>query len=211
MENWNRRKHFDHFRKMDYPHFNLCATLDITEFLKYTRARDMSFFLTFLYSTVKAANKIPEFRYRIREDQVIEHQVIHPSFTVMTKDNVFAFCPVEYKTDFIEFYQHAAQEKIRAEQSVCLEDEPGRDDALYVTSMPWVSFTGVTHPIQMSPVDSIPRIAWGKYFVEHDHYKIPLSIQVHHAVVDGSHVGAFFTLVQEMMNEKQQKVIASEK
>ncbi|WP_428866904.1 CatA-like O-acetyltransferase [Clostridium sediminicola] len=52
----------------------------------------------------------------------------------------------------------------------------------------WVSFTSITHPIQMNPVHSVPRIAWGKYFEENGKIKLPLSVQVHHSLVDGIHV-----------------------
>ncbi|MGK0468500.1 MAG: nitroreductase [Clostridium sp.] len=33
----------------------------------------------------------------------------------------------------------------------------------------------------MNPVDSIPRISWGKYFEESGKIKLPLSVQAHHA------------------------------
>ncbi len=69
-----------------------------------------------------------------------------------------------------------------------------------MTSIPWISFTGTTHPIQMNPVDSIPRIAWGKYFEENGKIKLPLSIQVHHALVDDLHVGQYFNAIQEILD-----------
>lgn len=84
--------------------------------------------------------------------------------------------------------------------NITIKDEPGRDDLLYITSIPWISFTNITHPIQMTPVDSIPRISWGKYFEESGKVKLPLSVQVHHALVDGIHVGKFFNNIQEILD-----------
>jgi chloramphenicol O-acetyltransferase type A len=52
----------------------------------------------------------------------------------------------------------------------------------------------------MNPVDSIPRIAWGKYFEENGKIKLPLSVQVHHALVDGLHVGQYFNAIQEILD-----------
>ena len=86
---------------------------------------------------------------------------------------------------------------------VNLKDEPGRDDLLFVTSIPWVSFTNITHPISMHPVDSIPRISWGKYFEENGKTKLPLSVQAHHALVDGIHTGRYFELIQDMLDNPQ--------
>jgi Chloramphenicol O-acetyltransferase len=52
----------------------------------------------------------------------------------------------------------------------------------------------------MNPVDSIPRISWGKYFEEVGKIKLPLSVQAHHALVDGIHVGQFFNTFQEILD-----------
>ena len=53
----------------------------------------------------------------------------------------------------------------------------------------------------MNPVDSIPRISWGKYFEESGKIKLPLSVQAHHALVDGIHVGQYFNTIQEILDD----------
>jgi chloramphenicol O-acetyltransferase type A len=70
-----------------------------------------------------------------------------------------------------------------------------------MTAIPWVSFTGFMHPMQLHPADSIPRFAWGKFFQEGDQLKMPLSVQGHHALLDGYHVGKFYQLVQDYFNQ----------
>jgi chloramphenicol O-acetyltransferase type A len=201
IENWERKSHYNYFKSLDYPHFSICANVDITNFMKFIKNKGYLFFTTFLYVSTKAANDIKEFRYRIREDQVVEHEVVSPSFTVMTSKDVFSFCAVRFTNDFYEFINNTAAQIEKVKNLVNIEDEPGKDDLLYVTSIPWVSFTNITHPIHMNPVDSIPRISWGKYFEENGRIKLPLSIQVHHALVDGVHVGEYYKLVQEMLDD----------
>lgn len=197
-ENWKRKDHYNYFKQLDYPHFNICGNLDITNFYKYIKENELPFFISFLYAAVKAANEIEEFKLRIREDMVIEHDTVSPSFTVMTEDEVFSFCTSEFKAKFKDFKTGTLKEIEKVKNNVKINDEPGRDDLLYITSIPWVSFTNITHPINMNPVDSIPRISWGKYFTENNKIKIPLSVQVHHALVDGIHVGKYFNLLQEI-------------
>ncbi len=201
MEKWNRKKHYDHFKKLDYPHFNICANVDITEFYKYTKENENPFFISFLYTAVKTANSIKEFRFRIRNNNVIEHEVVNPSFTVMTKSEVFSFCTAKFIDEFNDFKIYALKEMEKVKNEVIMEDEPGRDDLLYITSIPWISFTNLTHPIHMNPVDSIPRISWGKYFNENGKIKLPLSVQVHHGLVDGVHVGQYFNMMQEILDD----------
>ena len=84
-----------------------------------------------------------------------------------------------------------------------LEDEPGRDDLLFMTAIPWVSFTSFMHPLHWSPVDSVPRFAWGKFFEQGKSLKMPLSVQGHHALMDGIHVGRFYAEVQGYLQQPE--------
>ena len=200
MENWNRKDHYHYFKQFSYPQFNVCANLDITRFYSYIKENDIPFFISMLFVATKTANSIKEFRYRIREDHVIEHETVNPSFTVMAEGEAFHYCTVKLIDEFVDFKNNASKEIEKAKKSISLEDEPGRDDLIYITSIPWVSFTGITHPIQMNPVDSIPRISWGKFFEENGKMQLPLSVQAHHALVDGVHVGKYFTMIQEVLD-----------
>jgi chloramphenicol O-acetyltransferase type A len=199
MENWDRKDHFHFFSQFSYPHFSICANLDITNYFKYIKEHDIPFFLSITYLASKTANEIPEFRQRIRGDKVIEHQVVRPAFTVMTENKIFSFCTADYSDNFTIFKDYAMKAMEAVKKNIILEDEPGEDDVLYMTSIPWISFTNMTHPIQMNPVDSIPRIAWGKYFEENGRMKLPFSIQMHHALADGVHAGEYYNMLQEML------------
>lgn len=200
IENWNRGEHFNYFKSLSYPHFNVCGNLDISKYYTFIKQNGLPFFISILFAATKTANNIKEFRYRIREDKVVEHDVVSPSFTVMTEGEVFSFCTAKYSDKFCVFKTQTSIEIERVKNNVSIEDEPGRDDLLYITSLPWVSFTSITHPIQMNPIDSIPRISWGKFFEENGKIKLPISIQAHHALVDGIHVGQYFTSIQELLD-----------
>lgn len=200
IENWKRKDHYNYFKQLDYPHFNICGNVNITSFYKYIKENELPFFISVLYASTKTANNIKEFRFRIREDKVVEHEIVSPSFTVMTEEEVFSFCTSNFIEEFKKFKNNTLNEIEKVKNNISIEDEPGRDDLLYITSIPWVSFTNITHPIQMKPVDSIPRISWGKYFEEGDKIMLPLSVQAHHALVDGIHVGLFFNTFQEILD-----------
>jgi chloramphenicol O-acetyltransferase type A len=83
-----------------------------------------------------------------------------------------------------------------------LEDEEGKDDYLFMSSIPWVSFTGLQKAMHQ-PGDSGPRIAWGKYFDAQGKTLLPISIQAHHALIDGRHIGAFFERVRTLAAEPE--------
>lgn len=199
--NPHRKKHFEFFQNMDQPHFNVCANVDITLFRKFVKTNELPFNISMVYLASKAANAIPAFRQRIREGKVVEHESVHPSFTVLIKEtDVFSFCYVDYREGYQNFIAAAQQQMERMKTEPTVEDEPGRDDFLFLTSFPWASFTSVSHPMHYHPVDSVPRITWGKFFEENGRIKMPLSVQAHHATVDGHHAGQYFELIQKLLD-----------
>jgi chloramphenicol O-acetyltransferase type A len=137
----------------------------------------------------------------MRGERVVEHDLVHPSFTVLLEDERLSFCTVPFEQNFQNFYEGARGLVKHVREHPVLQDEPGQDDLLYMTSIPWVSFTGVIHPVHMHPADSVPRFAWGRIFEEHGRMRLPLSVQVNHALMDGLHVGRFFNHVQDLADE----------
>jgi len=196
---WPRRQHFELYRRFDHPHFSLSANVDIGAFYPRVKQGSYSVSAAIIYLISRAANQIPEFRYRMRGEQVVEHAVVHPSTTVLTSDDLFSFCMIRYTEDFFEFAARAAEQMAAARQQVVLSDEPGYDDLLFMTAIPWVSFTSFTHPTHLDPGDSVPRFAWGKFFEESGSLKMPLAVQVHHALMDGVHVGRFYAEIQDYL------------
>jgi chloramphenicol O-acetyltransferase type A len=199
MQTWPRREHFKVYSAFDHPHFGLCANVDLTTFYPVVKQRGISFNVAIVYVLSQAANAIPEFRYRIRAGEVIEHEIVHPSTTILADDDLFSFCTLDYIEDFSSFAARAAEQIAYVQAHSTLEDEPGRDDLLYMTAIPWVSFTSFMHPMHLQPADSVPRFAWGKFFEDGEFLKMPLSVQGHHALMDGIHVGRFYAKVQDYL------------
>ncbi|MFA9402262.1 MAG: CatA-like O-acetyltransferase, partial [Anaerolineales bacterium] len=196
IKTWPRREHFKVFSSYDYPHFSLCANVDLTAFYPFVKQRGISFTVATVYVLARAANAIPEFRYRIRAGEVVEHEIVHPSGTILSDDDLFSFCTFDYIENFSEFAAKAEERIAHVKENLTLEDGPGQDDLLYMSAIPWVSFTSFMHPLHLHPVDSVPRFAWGKFFNEGESLKMPLSVQGHHALMDGFHVGRYYSEVQ---------------
>lgn len=201
----HRRKHFELFRRMDRPHFSITANVQISAFLRYFRERRIPFTPAVVYCIARAANAIAVFKRRIRGETVVEHEQVHPSFTVPTDvSDVFSFCYVPYDRDFGSFVAAARTSMEQMRVSPSLEDEEGRDDYLFLSAFPWVAFTAVTHAMSDSPPDSVPRIMWGKYLEDGGRVTMPLSVQTHHALVDGRDMGRYFELVQHYFEHPEE-------
>jgi chloramphenicol O-acetyltransferase type A len=206
LETWHRRAHFEVFKKMDYPYFNLTANVDITNFKPALKAHGATFSTGVMYLISRVANNIPEYRTRIRGEKVVEHEVVHPSTTILTDDHLFTYCSVKYSPDFSVFQSEAERRFTEVRSNPELHDDDWADTLLYMTSIPWISFTSMMHPINLTPTDSVPRFAWGKFFQNGDQLKMPLSVHGHHGLMDGVHVGRFFEQIQVLLDAPEESI-----
>ena len=146
-------------------------------------------------------------RQRIRGEQIVEHDVVHPQVAVIRDDDLFGVCPLTYDPCFATFATHAAKCIAEAEQSPSLKDFPHdqegkivKDDILSISIIPWLSFTSFSLT-RRPQVDSIPLLAWGKVMKEGDRYLLPFFVNFHHALVDGVHIGRFFERLEREARE----------
>ncbi len=199
---WKRREHFLFFKDFQEPFFGITANVDCTEAYRYAKENDLSFFLYYMYLSLKAANAIEEFRYRVEDDQVVLYDRIHCSTTAMNANGLFAFAFLEYTEDLDGFYRKAAVEiaKIKSATTMNLSEDNARPDVIHYTTIPWVSFTALTHDRNFARPCSIPKVSFGKYFKEGERLLLPVCVNGHHGLMDGAHVGNYFELFQEMLN-----------
>ena len=170
----------------------MCAEVDLTATVLAMRKHAVSLNTLIVFLVARAANDIPELRQRIRGQSVVEHEVVHPATTVMAADDLFTFTFLEFNPDFDAFAAAMAEEVARVQAAPSLEDPPERDDFLFMTAIPWVAFTSFEHPMTGDPNDSIPRFAWGRCNQIGEHHRMPLNLQVHHALADGLHASRFY-------------------
>lgn len=188
----HRLKHLRFFKAMHQPHFLLTAHEDIGPLLTWGKERKYPFTPLIVWCLSKIAHEIPEFRWRFRGDTIVEHERVRPSFTVLTEaSDVFSFCTVPYQDSLEGFIADTHRIIEEMQRNPSFEDEEGKDDYLFMSAIPWVSFTNLQHAMGQPP-DSVPRIAWGKYYSEGEKVLLPLSVQAHHALVDGRHMGHYF-------------------
>jgi chloramphenicol O-acetyltransferase type A len=192
-----RRDHFRLFHAMESPHTGVCFEADIDRLWRHRKRSSIRPSILLLYALTAAANRVPEFRQRIRDGRIVEHDVVHPSMTVLGPDDLFGFFTVPFIPDLTRFAEDAQRRLQAAKVAPSVEDEPGRDDLLYMAPMPWLSFTSITHPVGLDPPDSIPRIAWGKVRRREGRYVLPMGIHAHHAVVDGIHIARVAARIEE--------------
>lgn len=203
LANWARRDLFEFFRSYERPHFNVCTRIDVTPLLKLLRDRPgVSVSLAYIYFALLIANEIEPFRYRLKDGQVMIHEVINGGTTVLLPNESFSYAYFDYQQDFESFFAAASQSIKRVQAEGTLKPTM-RDDLIYFTVLPWVAFTSFAHARTPGRGESVPRIAFGKFTVENERTWLPISVEVHHALMDGLHVGRFLSRLEDALSKPE--------
>lgn len=195
-----RRAHFAYFRTMANPYLSVTANCDITALREKTVRESLPFFLSLLYCAIGAANAVPELRRRIRGEDAVEYDRCDSSHTVSLPDGSYCYCRLDCAMPFAEFLPYAQAEVERVKAAPDIDDGEDGDSLFFVSSLPWISFTGLSLPTP-SPADSNPRITFGKFFPQEGRILLPVNLTVHHALVDGLHAARFFAELERRCAE----------
>lgn len=193
LDTWPRRAAFEHFLAFDNPYFSLCTHVDVAPTRTALAERGgRGFALACHFLALRLANDIEPFRYRLESGRVRVHDAVHGSTTVLREDESFGFAYLEHCNDFASFATHGAAAIQAAKQGLAGFDPRPDDTALiHFTTLPWVHFSSFSHARNWGSEDSIPKLAFGRIEVDGTRQWMPLSIEVHHALMDGVHVGRF--------------------
>ncbi|QHS56689.1 chloramphenicol acetyltransferase [Mucilaginibacter sp. 14171R-50] len=201
LETWSRKHHFEFFNAFDEPLFGATVNIDVTIAYQKAKQRGISFFLYYLHCILTAANKVEEFKYRVEDGEVYLYDVVNTSTTISRPDTTFGFSYIDHHPDLDQFIIGAQAEIKRVKSTVGLELRPVYN-VLHVSAIPWVNFTALTHARNFAFKDSMPKISLGKITELNGRKTMPVSVTVHHGLMDGRHVGEFIDTFQELLNRQ---------
>lgn len=225
LTHWPRRATFDFYRGFEQPFFSVCTRVDVAA-LKPALAQvergshPATITLACHFLALQLANRMQAWRYRLMNSGVRVLAAVHASTTVLRDDDSFGFAHLLHATDYARFAAPAAQ-ALAAARTAQPAFEPRVGDAalLHFTTLPWLHFTSFAHARRGGNggnssnssnsgggggVDSIPKIAFGR--IDSDpaggpQHWMPMQLDVHHALMDGVHVGRFVQAFEAAMRD----------
>lgn len=196
---WPRAAQFRLFRSYQQPHYATTTRLDVTHLIA-RKADGVSPYRACLYAIGAGIHAVPELCMRFRGDTVVAHDIITLSMTVPTEAGSFGYGYVPYVADFAAFDTQAQALIAQVAAGGVLDANSGaRDDLAYLSCMPWLDYTSINNALP-GPDDCIPRATWGKIVDHGGRWDMAMTLEVHHALVDGAQVGAYFEAVQSALN-----------
>ena len=195
LETWPRAAQFRFFRTYQKPHYAITSRLNVSH-LMARKADGVSAYRASLYAIGAGLHAIPELCMRFRNDQVVRHDMVTLSMTVPTDAGSFGYAYVPYVPDFTAFARQAKELIAEVAAGGALQaNSDERNDLAYLSCMPWLDYTSINNALP-GPDDCIPRVSWGKFVNQGARWDMAMTLEVHHALVDGAQVGAYFEAVQ---------------
>lgn len=191
---WPGAAQFRFFRAYERPHYAVTARIDVSQ-LMASKCR-LPVFRTCLWAIGHALHAVPELRMRFAGDRVTLYDRLDLSPTIATEGGDFRYTYIPWQPDRSDFDAGAARliAEVRAGQP--LNANSGQIEAVaYLSCLPWMDYTALDNALPHAR-DCIPRVSWGRIVPSPRGHDMAMTIQVHHALVHGAHVGAFFAAVQ---------------
>ncbi|MEL6572268.1 MAG: CatA-like O-acetyltransferase [Pseudomonadota bacterium] len=200
LETWPRAAQFAWFRTYERPHYATTSRLDVSHLMEAAKPKGVSVYRACLYAIGNGLHAVPELLMRFRNDVVVAHDCVALSMTVPTPKGSFNYAYVPYVADFASFDSMAADLIKEAATREGLDANAGdRDDVAYLSCLPWLDYTSINNAMPNKD-DCIPRVSWGKIVQEPDgRWCMAMTLEAHHALVDGAQVGAYFAATQEAL------------
>ena len=201
LSTWQRADQFRFFRTYQKPHYAVTSRIDVTRLLTELKPRGVSPYRACIYAIGAGIHAVPELMMRFRGDAVTLYYSIELSMTVPLANGNFNYAYVPFLSDYPAFDAQCVKLIEAAKNKIGLEANSGeRDDLAYLSCMSWLDYTSINNALP-GPDDCIPRVSWGK-FVEDGNGRLSMAmtIEVHHALVDGRQVGEYFQAVQAALD-----------
>lgn len=156
---------------------------------------------------LRAANEIPEFRYRIDPDgRVVLYDTIDMLSPIKIKENgKFFTTRFPYHDDFDTFYQEARLiidaipedgDPYAAENGEVADGDYG---LILLSATPDLYFTSITGTQEKRSGNNYPLLNAGKAIIREGRLVMPIAMTIHHGFIDGHHLSLFYKKVEEFL------------
>ena len=196
LETWERREFYEHFIGEVVCTCSAVVNIDITNL------KGQKLYPAMIWLLTKTVNDMPEFRTVLTPDGPGIYDDMHPMYTVFNKEKknfsgIWSYFSEDYE-EFLKSYEADAEEYSKSTRYAPKDGTPA--NSFNISMVPWLEFTGFNINVFDEGKFLLPVFTMGKFFERDSKRFLPLAIQVHHAVCDGYHMGAFVERLQEYID-----------
>ena len=189
---------FQMWMKSPMPMVTLTKTFDVTQLCKVCKRNGLKFNKLLCWCLGQAASRIDEFYLLPKDGKLYKFDRLAINVIVDNAKGGISTCDVPYSDDFQQFsrdYDTITLECSATCQEIC-------DEEAMILGTSAVTGTELDSLVnQYSGIYNNPFLAWGRYRKGWFKVKLPISMQFHHAQMDGGHAARFLESLQQTIND----------
>ena len=194
-----RARDFHLWIKSPMPMVTLTKTFDVTNLRRVSRKRGIKFNVLMCWCVGKAASDIREFYMLPVGEKLMLYDSIAINIVVNTADGGITNCDVPFSEDIRQFekdYMSITKKVHESGEWFSLGDDYAIVGTSAITNCEIDSFVN-----QYSGIWNNPFLMWAKYRKHLFKTTLPISMQFHHAQMDGGDAANFLNALQKEMNK----------
>lgn len=204
LETFARKESYLSFKEFEIPISNRTIPVAINNIHQFCKEQGLRFSLVMVHLLSKAANKIPEFRYRIDNDVLVEYEKVVPRAALLRKNKTVAFTTLTFSDHFpIDYSKNLQIAKEMAATTTDIQELPDHQGLIFISPALMHYYSSMSLPYSKKTA-SIPTFHFGKYAKQEGEMILPLSMQLNHALIDAYHVQLFLQLMESYLEHPQQ-------
>ncbi|MBO4487406.1 MAG: chloramphenicol acetyltransferase [Bacteroidaceae bacterium] len=189
----NRKEAFEHWMSSPMPMVTLMKTIDVSRLRKVSRKQGIKFTALLCWCICKAASSIEEFFLLPEPGHLYRYDKLAVNVIVLNDKGGITSCDVPYSEDIRQFnadYLKVTSLAAKTCKSTSLEDAM----IIGTSALPHIELDCIVN--QYSGRWNNPFLAWGKYRKSLFKTTVPISLQFHHAQMDGMQACRFLDNLQ---------------
>ena len=194
----NRKEAFEHWMSSPMPMVTLMKTIDVSRLRKVSRKQGIKFTALLCWCICKAASSIEEFFLLPESGHLYRYDKLAVNVIVLNDKGGITSCDVPYSEDIRQFnadYLKVTSLAAKTCKSTSLEDAM----IIGTSALPHTELDCIVN--QYSGRWNNPFLAWGKYRKGLFKTTVPISLQFHHAQMDGMQACRFLDNLQHEINQ----------
>lgn len=203
MGTWDRKEYFQHYYRTVRCTYSVTVNMDISKI--YARVKKCRFRLypTLIWWIAKTVNHFPFLRFHHDEEgRVGYYDTVHPSFTYMPPlSDKFHVLWCRYDDRFQAFYGRCVEVIDQCDSSKMFPMQDMPRNCFDISAVPWIEFGSLNLNVFSEGTHLPPIFTTGKLIKEGGQVKLPVCLQVHHAVCDGYHAGQCFSYLEGLAED----------
>ncbi len=190
---------FEAWMKSPQPMVTFFKTLRIDRLLKASRRRGMKLNMLMCWCIGRAASQMPEFYLLPVGDKLMWYDRMAIDVIVKTGDGGICMCDVPFSEDIRQFNADYLRLTRGVEETGVPSDLSGDYMVVGTSVLADCEVDGVVN--QYTGIYNNPFLVWGKYRRRWFKTLLPVSLQFHHAQMDGGEAGRFLNALQNEIDD----------